>query len=353
MNSGSLRPRHPARPLRPLPLERAGDFSKSLNTQAARSGPSTIPILRFLPPMAPPPGRPLQTTSIPAVPLRSPLGQRSCDLIPFGNAPRRTTSPARAISSPSRTPWDYWSLSERVDYTINDKWTVNGRYNKMDTVSTRTDSVWSASPAYVPGGSARNGWGWRADAIWNSTPSTVVNFTGEYHYFVDDFDTTAPTMDWSTFWPNNPGTRPTENADYPVFSPRLLIGRHRVLSGKPISTARIRTGRPSPGSSRISRGRTLSRLASRRETPAGPTSCRAIFVTLFNFHAGPHREYLPQPQYQNVGDEFATFLLGALNDDSRSARDEMRHPQTHYYAGFVQDDCKLNSRITLNLGVAL
>jgi hypothetical protein len=334
----------------PSALERNGDFSKSLNSSGTLR---TIydPYTTVLSPSGTASRTPFSGNMIPGSRF-DPLSQKLMALIPFANAAPDNISGAGNIKSVQNTAWSYWSLSDRVDYAINSKWTLNGRYSKFHTVSTRTDSVFSASPAYVPGGSARNGYSAAADATWLLNPSTVVSFTGDYHFFVDDYATTAPHFDWAQLWPNNPWYKTYENTAYPVLFPQIAIG-----SGPGVTLGETNFYQQHPYGvsfvAKISHQQGAHFLKAGFETrrSGGPNIVNGSNLTLFNFTAALTANTFLSPNTKLVGDEFASFLLGSLNNDSRATRVQTRQPRTEYYAGFFQDDYKLSTRITLNLGM--
>jgi hypothetical protein len=333
----------------PTALERNGDFSKSLNTSGMLR---TIydPYTTVLAVNGTASRTPFPNNTIPAARF-DPLARKFMDLIPFANAAPDNVTGAGNIKSVQNTNWDYWSFSERIDYAINERWNLNGRFNKMHTVSTRTDSVFSASPAYVPGGSARNGYSAAADANWNLNPRTAISFTGEYHYFVDDYDTTAPTVDWGQFWPSG-WYKTYQNPEYPVLFPQVAIG-----SGPGVTLGQTNFYRQHPDGSTFAakishqQGAHFIKGGFEMRRSGGPNIVAGNNLTLFNFTPGLTANTFLSPNTRLVGDEFATFLLGSLNNDSRATLNAMRYPRTRYYAGFGQDDYKLTSRITLNLGL--
>ena len=56
------------------------------------------------------------------------------------------------------------------------------------------------------------------------------------------------------------------------------------------------------------------------------------------------------PQFQS-GNSFASFLLGAPDSTGQTAYIHSPRWNSHYIAGFFQDDLKVNSNLTLNLGI--
>ncbi|MBC7927754.1 MAG: TonB-dependent receptor [Bryobacteraceae bacterium] len=73
-------------------------------------------------------------------------------------------------------------------------------------------------------------------------------------------------------------------------------------------------------------------------------------VGRFNFSDAFTRRISNQANTQLEGNPIASFLLG--NPDSGAiSRVSFADAISHYYAGFIQDDFKLSSRLTLNLGL--
>src|SRR5258706_10713552 len=57
------------------------------------------------------------------------------------------------------------------------------------------------------------------------------------------------------------------------------------------------------------------------------------------------------PNLTTSGSEFATFMLGYIDNASIAARVPIQETVEKGYAAYVMDDFKLNSRLTLNLGL--
>jgi hypothetical protein len=328
----------------PTAAERTGDFSQSLNQNGALR---TI----YDPYTTVPSGTGYTRTPFTGnkIPLsrQDPLAMKFIGLIPFANASPDNPTGINNLKTVQNTAWRYWSLSQRTDYNINEKWTIYGLYNKMNTTSTRTDSLWSASPSYVPGGSVRNGYGASGGAIYTINARTILNFTGEYHYFVDDYGTTAQKQDWTQYWAN--GWFKPHLPQFPVYFPQVTVGN--TAMGQTNSYYQEPHG--STFAAKLSRqqGSHFFKIGGETRNSGGPNVVPGNIRTLFNFQAALTANTFQSPNTKLVGDEFATFLLGSIADDSRSARAEIRYPHTTYLGFFFQDDWKVTSRLTLNLGL--
>ena len=74
-------------------------------------------------------------------------------------------------------------------------------------------------------------------------------------------------------------------------------------------------------------------------------------TTNFNFNTALTANTFNNPDTLHYGDPWATFLLGALDGSSQMIGGPAPDPHTRFWGMYFQDDWKLNSRITLNLGI--
>jgi hypothetical protein len=71
----------------------------------------------------------------------------------------------------------------------------------------------------------------------------------------------------------------------------------------------------------------------------------------FSFPAALTADTFISPNTALRGDEWATFLLGALDGNSNAETWPFQRLGVNFWAGFIHDDIKLTKRITLNLGL--
>ena len=98
--------------------------------------------------------------------------------------------------------YDYYNWSDRVDYVINDKWRVSGFYGRYHTTDLTSNPTPNGSQLYVPQGSDRGANQATGDAVWSVSPSTVINFHGNWYNLVDSFASNQLSNGWDGIWPN-------------------------------------------------------------------------------------------------------------------------------------------------------
>ena len=117
--------------------------------------------------------------------------------------------------------YDYYNFSDRVDYSINDKWKVFGRVARYNTTDLAGNPTPNNSILYVPTGTSRGATNVGGDAIWTVNPRTVVELHGDWHKLIDAYVSTDMGPDgWASIWPNNPWYQPYQTASVgvPVYS---------------------------------------------------------------------------------------------------------------------------------------
>jgi len=336
----------------PTTLEQQGDFSQSLNTKgtmrtiydpwttvfdAAANKATRTPFA----------GNKISAQRFDALSVRVMKGLSVW-------APNRTPDNATGLNNFSAltvAAWNYWNLSDRGDWYVNDRWRVYGRVSRFHTMQNTVAPALTQNELYVPGGSARHSWSFSGDAIWTANATTVMNFHGDYHSLVDDF--ASPSAELGSeglgkIWPNSQWYKPFSGSGFPDYWPQVSgisapIGRSGFWFQRPNGNA---------FNAKISqqRGAHYVKIGFDTRRSAGISLVNTNRIR-FSFGAAVTADTFLSPNTLLVGDEFATFLLGALSNDSLFNIKPIKKPRTEFYAGFIQDDWKLTRRISLNLGL--
>ena len=155
---------------------------------------------------------------------------------------------------------------------------------------------------------------------------------------------------WSQIWPSDNWYQPYLDASIgrPVYFPGLDIGGSTF-------------GGPGFYWNQAPQGEAFSvKISQQRGShylKAGLEHRRSYGITLvtntsnFYFPADLTADTFVSPDTKHVGDQFATFLLGGLDGTSEMIGGPAPDPHTEFWGMFIQDDWKVNSRLTLNLGL--
>ncbi len=245
-----------------------------------------------------------------------------------------------------------WNFNNRTDWNVNDKWKVFGRYSRFRTDLSQNNYTPNNSPAMTDdNGGVMNSRNIAADAVWTMNASTVVNFRWSYASLNDDFDspTAIGASGLEQFWPNKwfqsylPGIPA-------VYYPNLIV------SG--VGTASFGKGgywyqHPESYnySGRVSKniGRNYFKFGGESRLLRGSS----VRPNLMNFRFGPAltADTFQAPNTRLRGDAWATFLLGALGEDSMAQHIPLQQPRSTFYGLFVHNDFKVNRNLTINMGL--
>lgn len=246
---------------------------------------------------------------------------------------------------------DYYNFSDRVDYTISDKWRVSGYFGRYYSTDSQTNPIGGNSVLYQPAGSLRVANQVLGDAIWSVSPNTVINFHGDWFNLVDAYVSKGLGKDgWAQIWPNNPWYAPYLNAstNVPLYYPKLNIGPSSFggpgffWDQRPAAEAFSTQVAQTKGSHYLKYGFQFRR-------GAGPN-----FVSNtnnFNFNQALTANTFKSPDLNKSGDPFATFLLGALDSDTQMVGGPAPITVSDFFGFYIGDDWKVNSRLTINLGI--
>jgi hypothetical protein len=243
---------------------------------------------------------------------------------------------------------NYWNFSNRVDYNISDKWRVFSRYSQFRNKIDENHIVQTRAMPKDEGGNMFS-LSVAGDVVYVMNSSTVLNLTGSYASIQDDYacpSCEVKESELSQFWPNNWYSPYTKDLIV-MYYPNLNIGDayfgHRFFwIEHPKNTAFQFKAVHTRGRHDIKMGISYRRNWGFINYPDPMT---------FNFGPGLTADTIFNPDTSLSGDSYASFLVGAIGSDSRAQYVSPHQLTAHNFAPFVQDDFRLNRRITLNLGL--
>ncbi|HXR77072.1 MAG TPA: carboxypeptidase-like regulatory domain-containing protein, partial [Bryobacteraceae bacterium] len=333
----------------PTSLEREGDFSQTLAADGSLR-PIYDPFSTIVPSGDTVIRTPFGGNKIPASRF-DPLSAKLASAFFDPNVPGVGYNHANNYQKSLIQTTDYYNLSDRVDYNINEKWRVSGYYGRYYSTDSQTNPTPNNSVLYQPAGSLRVANQVLGDAIWAVSPSTVVNFHGDWFNLVDAYVSKGIGKDgWAGIWPNDPWYAPYLDAspNVPVYYPTLNIGGSAFggpgffWDQRPSAEAFSVQVSQTKGSHYLKYGFQFRR-------GGGP-----VFVSNTNnffFNQSLTANTFHNPDLTKSGDPFATFLLGALDEQSQMVGGPAPEPITDFYGFYIGDDWKVSRNITINMGI--
>jgi hypothetical protein len=334
----------------PTSAERGGDFSHTL----AADGTLRTIYNPFTQPVNDPASgglvrAPFPNNVIPSS-LFDPVTAKLAPQFPDANNPGIGYNHANNYIKSLVQTTDYYNLSDRVDYNINDKVRVSGFYGRYYSTDSQTNPISSSSPLYQPAGSLRIANQVLGDATWSISPTLVANFHGSWFNLVDAYVSTGLGPNgWSQVWPNNwyaPYLAGASNV--PVYYPNLNIGGNSF--GGPGFFWDQRPAAESASAQLLqTKGSHYLKYGFEYRRGAGP-----VFVSNTNnfyFNQSLTTKTISSPNLNLSGDPFATFLLGALDNSTQLIGGPAPVPITNFYGAYIGDDWKITRNLTLTLGL--
>jgi Carboxypeptidase regulatory-like domain len=247
--------------------------------------------------------------------------------------------------------YGYYNFSERADYNINDKWKVFGRLAHYNTTDIAGNPTPNNSELYVPTGTARAAWNVGGDAIWSINSRTVAEFRGDWHKLLDAYvSTPLGSSGWGSIWPNNAWYAPYQTASVgaPVYFPDMNIGGQGFGGG---GFYWNQAPKGEAFSAKIAQQRGSHYIKAGFEQRESYGLSYVSSTSNFYFNQALTANTFNNPDTLHYGNPFATFLLGALDGSSQMIGGPVPDAHVKFYGMYIQDDWKLSSRITLNLGL--
>src|SRR5215468_2831710 len=339
----------------PTGLERQGDFSKSLRVcLGAAVSPCVRTIHDPLTSNGPSGARAAFAGNIIPKDRFDPTAVKLLAELPLPNLPGNDLN-WQGVKTENV---DYWNLSNRIDWNINEKWKSFVRYGQFRTHLLEQPPEDAKGKLFPFTGSNRYGLSIAADTVYTINPKMALNLRANYHRITDE--AAVPTAllgkeGLQNLWPNNPWYTSLYTNDT-IYYPAVEVGTGNF--GASANTRLGRTGREFwqhpqgwGGSARLNwyAGNHQIKFGGELRVDKGK-GARFEPINL------DFRSQLTASQNTNAntntsGSEWATFLLGYLDNQSSGRRVPVQEVVTKGYASYIQDDFKLNDRLTLNLGL--
>jgi hypothetical protein len=353
----------------PTDLERAGNFSQSLNNAGGLRTiydpwSTTTSADGSVISRTPYPGNVIPSSQLDpiATAYTSHLWKANSD----GIGPYHVNNYSAAL--PIKFPFK--NFSDRADYQITDRLRVSGRVSLFRTPITTSNPT--GSDYFVSDrGSERDATSVTGDVTYTMSATTVINVRADYHSFIDaqKYATSfASGGGWAKIWPNSDFYKGVfADPAVPVNLPRMSI------TGTDLQTRNFNMGpgggywdqRPTANSfdAKIAQQRGSHYLKVGFET-RGNSSPQGLILSNpgFGFDPRPTADTYVNPNTLLSGDAFATFLIGAVAPTNGNASDwdssatsmpviNFLDATSRFYGGFINDDWKVTRNLTLNLGL--
>ena len=331
----------------PSELERAGDFSDTRNASG-----QLIVIYDPMSTVASGSGfarTPFTGNKIPGS-LQSPISQNIMQFFPHSNAPGNPyTRVNNWVSSPNIGKYGYNAWYSKFDYVWNQNQRTTGSVSQDWGFEYRASNGIQNSPAKSGNDPLRRiNYGSSLDHVWTVNSTTVVDIRAAWQRYINySAQEVADVFDGSSLgWKVPIGSSPTIHFPQLAYSGYLTMGTGGYTANRIFwpDQAYSLSGTVSKtlGKHFLKVGTQVSDTRPNRYT-SGWTYGN------FAFDGGFTRRD-PQTSDSTSGNSIASFLLGAVASGNTDVNASSA-ARFHTYSLYVQDDLKLTSRLSLNLGL--
>jgi hypothetical protein len=341
----------------PTELERKGDFSQSLNPSGGQRtiyDPFTTQTSGSTVTRTPFANNVIPTNRI------DPTSALMMNDIWKPNSPGVGPRGVNNFLSGYANRFKYYNVSERVDWNINDKWKIFGRFNQFKTF-TKWDDFTGGAASQPVDGSKRHSRSISGDAVYTMNANTVLNFRFARNQIVDSFGVPEATLteaQLGKYWANNPWYKPYLNDLPDIYYPGVTI--RSANAGSATATGNAVLGKAGywyqePKSWNIESK--MSKNVGRHYIKVGgefrndSVDAARPKPMSFDYQPALTADTYLAPNVNLRGDAWASMLLGTIDNNSLINSIPIQRPRVNYFGLFVQDDFKITSRLTLNLGL--
>ena len=333
----------------PTELERAGDFNSSQRICRVNNVPT--PCVRTI-------YDPLTSTG--ASGIRQPFAG---NLIPMSRfdpvsvklLPElpRPNLPGNELNWQGTVPEKvtYWNFSIRGDWNLSSRLKTFVRYGHFKTVLIEDPPVDGQGKLFPHTGSNRNGISIAADTVVTLSAKSVLNVRANLHQLTDEKAVPGALLGQEgleNLWPGNPWYSSLFTRE-DVYYPAIDVGSNNRLG----RTGREWWQRPQGwgASARMNWYSGVHQMKFGGELRVDRGRGARFEPINLNFRQVLTADRQSGSDLNNSGSEWATFLLGYLDNNTAVRRVPLQEVITMGYSSYFQDDLKVSHRLTLNLGL--
>jgi Carboxypeptidase regulatory-like domain len=287
------------------------------------------------------------------VPILNPLYQHYVGLYPVPNNPLGVVdSEGRNNYLASATPfnWDYNAYSNRFDWNISDRHRTFVRWSWNKFVEDRGDWTYETARGLHTNGLVRRNIAATVDHVFLQSGTTIWNVSVAYNRFTEGNQMNPAQLARSpslvglpTYLDDRAATSPCTLlpvVDFDNYSDmgvncggftNYSVGTARGELTKLVGSHSLKTGAE-------------ARMHYRSNLPGGNTSSN------YQFRNSWVRQRDDTNNAGGLGLEWAAFMLGVPNSVAIDTNDSY-YLTNPFYTAYVQDDWRVNSRLTINAGV--
>jgi hypothetical protein len=287
------------------------------------------------------------------VPILNPLYQHYVNLYPLPNNPLGVVdSEGRNNYLASATPfnWDYNAFSNRFDWNISARHRMFVRWSWNKFVEDRGDWTYETARGLHANGLVRKNTAATIDHVFLQSGTTIWNASIAYNRFTEGNQMSAAQLSRSPSSVGLPAYLDERAAGSPcTLLPLIDFGNYTDMGVNcggythfSVGTARGELTKLM-GSHSVKTG-VEARMSYRSNLPGGNTSSNYTFGNSWV------RQRDDTNNAGGLGLEWAAFMLGVPNSTSIDTNDSY-YLTNGFYTGYLQDDWRVNRRITINAGL--